>query len=410
MPIRTAFLTNFVPPYRLRLLTALQARLGELKIFTSTTMEPDRPWTPNYGKLEVIVQKCWTFKRHRKHPNGCDQRLFIHFPYDTLFQLRRFAPEVVLSSELGLRTLQAAIYRLFMPKSRLIVWATLSEETEKGWGVFRQLLRKFILSVADGVICNGSSGARYISSFGVPIDRIFVVNQPVDVELFAGLPAVRAEPAARRLLFSGRLIPIKAVLELQAACVRWSAANPTQTLELIWLGDGELRGQLEATQVPPNFKQTFCGTKQYDELREIYGSAGALVLPSLLDEWGLVVNEAMTSGVIVLGSIYSQAAVEMVSDGLTGWLVDPLRPETIERALDRLFETPLATLDAMRSAARERGMMITPERAAEAIASALEVVVSGNARVERPGAALKGPAALNKRSVIEPVTTTKSLA
>jgi len=375
MPIRTAFLTNFVPPYRVGLLTALGDRLGQFKVFVSTAMEPDRPWVPDTGKLQVTQQRCWTYSRRRRHPNGCDQSLLIHFPYDTLFQLRRFAPEVVISSELGLRTLQAAIFRLLNPKCRLVVWATLSEETERGWGIFRQLLRRFILSVADGVVCNGASGARYIASFGFPAKRTFVVNQPVDVELFSHLPVTRSEPEARRVLFSGRLMPIKAVLELQAACCRWAAANPTRTLELVWLGDGELRAQLEATEVAGNLRQTFCGSRPYADLPEIYRTAGALVLPSLLDEWGLVVNEAMLSGLVVLGSIYSQAVCEMVRDGESGWLLDPLRPQTIEQALDRLFAASTETLDKMRAVGRARALSITPERAAALLASAIESVL-----------------------------------
>jgi glycosyltransferase involved in cell wall biosynthesis len=380
MAVRTAFLTNFVPPYRIKLLTALGARLGDFRIFVSTKMEADRPWKPDYGTLDVVVQKSKTFERHRRHPNGCDQHLFIHFPYDTLGQLRRFAPQVVISGELGLRTLQASIYRLFRPGTRLIVWATLSEQTERGWGIVRQLLRRFILSVADGVVCNGDSGARYIAGFGFPARRTFIVNQPVDVDMFAALPPERSEPTARRLLFSGRLIPIKAVLELQAACCRWAVAHPERTLELIWLGDGELRSQLEATSAPPNFKQVFYGNRPYKDLPTVYELAGALVLPSLLDEWGLVVNEAMTSGLVVLGSIYSQAVTEMVRDGETGWLLDPLRPETIEQCLDSLFATPIEVLNGMRAAARRRALEITPEKAAAALAAAIQTVLPAATR------------------------------
>ncbi len=57
MVIRTALLTNFIPPYRLPLLHALQDHLGELKIFVSTQMEGDRPWIPDVGSLTVVQQK-----------------------------------------------------------------------------------------------------------------------------------------------------------------------------------------------------------------------------------------------------------------------------------------------------------------------------------------------------------------
>jgi glycosyltransferase involved in cell wall biosynthesis len=376
MVIRTVLLTNFVPPYRLKLLSALRDLVGEFKVFVSTPMEADRPWAPEFGTLDVIQQRNKTFERMRAHPSGFTQRQYVHFPYDTLVQLWRYAPKVLISSELGLRTLQAGIYRKLIPGSRLIIWATLSEETERGWGFWRQLLRRILLKAADAVVCNGASGARYIASFGYPADRIFIVNQPVDVDLFAAFPPTREPAIARRLVFSGRLIPAKAVVELLEALIRWARANPSRHLEMAWIGDGELRERLETAELPDNLTQIFHGNQPYDALPDLYRQGGALVLPSLMDEWGLVVNEAMASGMVVLGSIYSQAAVEMVRDGETGWLIDPLRPASIEEALDKLYDATLDDLAAMRQAVRARALMITPKSAARHLYSAIETVAS----------------------------------
>jgi len=374
MTIRTALLTNFVPPYRLPLLHALRDYVGDFKVFVSTQMEGDRPWIPDTGTLKVVQQKTKTFTRARKHPSGFSLQMFIHFPYDTLAQLWRYKPEVVISSELGLRTLQAAIHRALHPASRLIVWATLSEETEKGWGITRRMLRRFILGIADAVICNGNSGARYIGSMGFPADRTVIINQPIDVDMFVALPIDRKPEIARRLMFSGRLIPAKAVVELQAAIARWAKADPSRKIELVWVGDGELRTQLEHADLPSNFTQTFHGNKPYAALPGIYQDCGALILPSLMDEWGLVVNEAMASGLVVLGSIYSQAAIEMVRHGENGWLIDPLDRASMDAALDELYAAPLEKLASMRIAARERALQITPQGAAARLYSTINMV------------------------------------
>jgi glycosyltransferase involved in cell wall biosynthesis len=390
MAIRTALLTNFVAPYRLKLLEALRDRVGELKIFVSTLTEADRPWAPNMGSLYVVQQKTKTFKRTRMLPDGYHQRLFIHFPYDTLPQLWRYSPAIVISGELGLRSLQAAIYRRLMRRSRLIVWATLSEVTEKGWGLGRRILRRIILSTADAVMCNGKSGSRYIASLGFPPDRIYILNQPIDVAMFASLPEARAPEDSRRLVFSGRLIPQKAVVELQSVLADWARANPARQLELIWIGDGELRATLEQVTLPANFSQFFHGNQPYEALPELYRHCGALVLPSLMDEWGLVVNEAMASGMVVLGSVYSQAAIEMVEDGKNGWLIDPLHPETIVAAMDKLFTTPIEKLQEMRLAARERALRLTPESGAEVICTVIANVRSGKPN-NKPAPSVVGP-------------------
>ena len=383
MAIRTALLTNFIAPYRLALLEALRDRVGELKIFVSTLTEADRPWKPNMGTLYVVQQKTKTLKRTRVLPAGYHQRLFIHFPYDTLAQLWRYSPRVVISGELGLRSLQAAIYRALAPRSRLIIWATLSEATEKGWGRGRILLRRIILRAADAVVCNGASGARYIASLGFPGDKIHILNQPIDVGMFVSLPQTRPAEDARRVVFSGRFIPQKAVVELQFTLADWARANPARQLELVWIGDGELRETLEATQLPANFSQYFHGNQPYEALPELYRHCGALVLPSLMDEWGLVVNEAMASGLVVIGSIYSQAAIEMVSDGVNGWLIDPRHPETIANAMDQLFAASLEKLDQMRTAARQRALQITPEGGADILYAAITQILP-NEPAEKP--------------------------
>ena len=53
-------------------------------------------------------------------------------------------------------------------------------------------------------------------------------------------------------------------------------------------------------------------------------ASGIFVLPTLADEWGLVVNEAMASGLPVLGSVYSQAAHELCGDGIEMAPISPV--------------------------------------------------------------------------------------
>jgi glycosyltransferase involved in cell wall biosynthesis len=404
---RIAFLTNFIPPYRIKLLERLRQRLGNLKIFVSVDMESDRPWAVDGGTLDIVAQRNLTIPGLRRHPSGFTQKLLIHIPYDTVARLWGYAPDIVISSELGFRTLQAALYRLLTPNSRLIVWATLSEQTELGWGLARRLLRRFILRVADGVLCNGQSGRRYITGFGFPAERVTIINQPIDVELFAGIAPFREAENARRLMFSGRLIPLKAVVQMQAALISWAQKNPNEKLELLWVGDGELRQTLEETPLPNNFSQVFAGNQAYSALPEIYANCGVLILPSLIDEWGLVVNEAMVSGLIVIGSIYSQAVNEMVKDHDNGWLIDPLRRGSIEHALDLLFATPLKTLTKMREAARKRALMITPEVAADRICTALSSVLGQAVVPESIGNDGLLPVGCKKPATIRPIVTTR---
>jgi hypothetical protein len=376
MATRVALLTNFIPPYRRPLYEQIARRVGELRVFASVRSESNRQWRPDWGGLEVTVQRTLSLRRTWRHPQGFEDVAYVHFPYDTLWQLLRYRPAVVLSAELGLRSLQAALYRRLAPRSRLVLWATLSEHSERGRGRLRTTLRRRLLRQADGVIVNGESGRRYVRGFGVEDRRIVTAPYTFAVEQYLDVPATRAADCAHRLLYVGQLVPRKGVDLLLGALARWGAAHPGEHAELIVAGDGEQRAALEALALPPNVAVSFLGNQDYARLKAVYAGAGILVFPTLADEWGLVVNEAMAAGLPVIGSLYGQSVEELVTDGETGWTFRPDRPDEFDAALGRALATPPAELDRMRAAARPRAARLTPEFVAGRICECIDRVMA----------------------------------
>ena len=377
--MRVALLQNFVAPYRVPLYERLRDRLTSLKIFVSTPMESDRDWKVEWGTLDVAVQRNVTFCQPVKDPGGFTRVVQVHIPWDTLPRLWRYRPDAVITVELGPRSLQVALYKLLFPSTRLLVWCKLSEHTERAWGGVRHLLRRFILARADGVVVNGESGARYISRFGLPDDRIFRINQPVDVGRFARVRRQRLDTARTRILCCGSLTARKGVVPFLHQLDTWARANPNERLEIWWLGDGDQRPELEAFHCPPNLTQRVIGSVPYADLPEWYSQADILAFPSLLDEWGLVVNEAMAAGLPVMGSIYAQAVTELVADGVNGWVFDPKSDRSVQSALDRIRATPPDALTSMRHAARQRISGLTPETAAAKMFEALCAIAAPTA-------------------------------
>src|ERR1043166_9886325 len=109
---RVALLVNFIPPYRVPIFRLMAAQFREFRIFISMPMEPGRHWPCEWGGLKVRVCRNISLQRTWKHPIGFSDAICIHVPYDTALQLFRYRPEVVISGEIGVRTLQAALYRL----------------------------------------------------------------------------------------------------------------------------------------------------------------------------------------------------------------------------------------------------------------------------------------------------------
>ena len=369
--MRVALLQNFVAPYRVPFYERLAARLDAFKVFVSTPMESDRDWIVEWGTLDVTVQRNITLRRPYRDTLGFVRELQVHVPYDTVFQLLRFRPDAIISVELGARSLQAVVYKMLRPRVRLLLWCKLSEHSERNWGSVRNALRRFILRRADAVLVNGESGARYIARFGIPDRLIHRINQPVDVARFAGVPRTRDEGLACRLLCAGTLTTRKGSIPFLKALAAWAEAHPECWLELWWLGDGELAETLGGIALPANLTQRFCGSVPYAAMPGYYAQCDLLAFPSLSDEWGLVVNEAMAAGLPVLGSVFAQAVLELVEEDHTGWLFDPSDPAAMQAALSRALLTPPDRIAEMRAAARRRIASLTPDSAAARIAAAL---------------------------------------
>ena len=132
-------------------------------------------------------------------------------------------------------------------------------------------------------------------------------------------------------------------------------------------GDGPLRDQLERTSVPPNLNLAFQGNVPYRELPKLYAQAGKFVFPTLAVTWGVVVNEALASGLPVLGSVRSQAVEELIEDGRNGWLFQPDKVEQMYNAIDQSLNTSITALNTMRRHARATAIQLSPDYVADRV-------------------------------------------
>ena len=217
--------------------------------------------------------------------------------------------------------------------------------------------------------------ARYAHSLGTPESKIFRVHQAIDSPMFAAPPHNGPE-STLHLLFVGSPEPRKGLEPFLHRLAHRAAAHPEHSIELRVAGTAV--GDLEAAppELPSNFQVDWLGNVPYEQMPGLYADADLLVFPTLADEWGLVANEAMSAGLPVLGSVYSQAVVELVVDGRTGWTFRPDDDDECRAALDRVLATPREALRAMGDAGRQRivdfGIEAVGERMLAAITFALQ--------------------------------------
>ncbi|KJS82651.1 MAG: hypothetical protein JM58_14350 [Peptococcaceae bacterium BICA1-8] len=368
---KVAILTTYIAPYRVKLFRILREKLDRLDIIVSTLMEDGRQWPVEWDDLDVTVTKNIAIKETYRHPNGFKDTKSIHFSWNILFILFKIKPEVVISTEMGFRTLCAIVYRRIFSNTRLIIWALLSEVTEEANGWVRKILRRITLHQADGVLVNGKSGYRYIESFGFPAKKIIITPQTVDVKMFANSPIDREAESMFRLLYCGRLIELKGIIGFTDVLNEWVKNNSKYKVEFWLAGDGPLRTDLEMFRCVPNLKLKILGHIPYERLSDIYRQCGIFTFPTLSDEWGLVINEAMASGLPILGSHYSQAVNELVEDGVNGWAFYSDDFASTYNAIEKVFATSVEDIEKIRFRNRKKALKLQFEDVAKCIIEAI---------------------------------------
>jgi 1,2-diacylglycerol 3-alpha-glucosyltransferase len=256
----------------------------------------------------------------------------------------------------------------------------------------RQRLKEWVkrrnLRAFGAALVGGRSHQEYAIQLGMPADRIFVGYDAVENEYFAQCAAVaRANEAGVRrkldlpsayFLASNRFIPKKNLHFLLRAFARYRQQCSGRPWDLVLLGDGPLRSEIKtlvaALGLTPNVRLP--GFKQYGDLPAYYGLAGAFVHASTTEQWGLVVNEAMASGLPVLVSNRCGCAAELVLHGENGFQFNPTDETALAQMMVKIAEDDTLRA-AMGRASSERIQEWGPDRFAlgltEAAACALNV-------------------------------------
>jgi glycosyltransferase involved in cell wall biosynthesis len=146
---------------------------------------------------------------------------------------------------------------------------------------------------------------------------------------------------------------------------------------LVLLGDGPLRSIYDSqlTTLDLHDHVLLPGFKQYCELPVYYGLASTFVHSSTVEQWGLVVNEAMASGLPVLVSDRCGCARDLVKSGVNGFTFDPYNVEQLSGLMLDLSSSGI-DLAAMGQASQKIISEWGPRRFADGLAQAVRVAVT----------------------------------
>jgi glycogen synthase len=204
---------------------------------------------------------------------------------------------------------------------------------------------------AEAVVAITPRLGRLLVSEGVDPQRVHVLPPGVNAALFAG-PFEDPFPliGRPRVAFVGRLAAQKGLRFLIAAVV----SLKTPGVQVLLVGDGPERSALEREirRLGINNRVHFLGFVPHERVPEILSHTDLLVLPSVYEELGTVLLEAMWMGLPVVAS-RTGGIPDVITNEVDGLLVPPGRPEALAVAIDRVLRSPVLT-QRLGEAARER--------------------------------------------------------
>jgi 1,2-diacylglycerol 3-alpha-glucosyltransferase len=220
---------------------------------------------------------------------------------------------------------------------------------------WKEIIKRRIVNLYSAALVGGQRHVEYLVELGMPRDRIFTGYDVVDNAYFArrALEIRNSKSEIRKkyglpepyFLASARFIEKKNLLRLIRAYAEYRRQSEAIRLrqgyggqggqrsevsagdapwDLVLLGDGPMRetlnSQLSTLNLHPHVHLP--GFKQYDELPVYYALANAFVHASTTEQWGLVVNEAIASGLPLIVSERCGCVPELVQGN--GFTFNPM--------------------------------------------------------------------------------------
>ena len=380
--------TNFGPYHlaRLRALAAGLARAGDALLAIETAGAEQRyPWLPAPKAEPFSWETLFPGHALETIPRGACVRALRA-------TLDRERPDAVAIAGYA-RPESVAALGWARRNRRPVILMSESQAIDHPRTWWKEAIKRSRLRGVAAALVGGPRHRDYLASLGVPAGRISLGYNAVDNGHFARLAdEARRAPESRDglpdrpyFLAVGRFVREKNLPRLVRAFASYRAGvTGGEGWDLVLCGDGPGAAEVESAILASGMERAIHrpGFLQADELPRWYANASAFVHPSLMEPWGLVVNEAAASGSPLLVSDRAGCVETLVPDpvGATGMRFDPANPSQITSALRWMAGLPEARRVAMGRHAAEVVASWGPERFALGMFEALALATSPRAK------------------------------
>ncbi|MCA6097314.1 glycosyltransferase family 4 protein [Bradyrhizobium australafricanum] len=368
MAPRVVVFNNMITPYTNRLYNELASRGLDLAVLSCTQQEADRSWagsfTPRYITRTVPGVSIPLSRSRHTHVNIGIGRA-----------LNALAPDLLFVNGLYPSMLAGAAWARANGKALALTidgWRETMPDT-----AYHRLARPWLLRQCDAVVCCSDKGRAYFRGEGVRADDLFVVPLVPAWDPPAVVPAFDDRPF--HLLWCARLNDnAKNAIFFENVAIALGRFVPGLKVRVV--GSGAAERRMLARLGGAGIDVSHDSYLPWQAISEVFLQSRLLLLPSLLEPWGLVCNEALQCGVPCLVSPHVGAGGELVRDRDNGY-VCALDEQVWVDAARSLLEHP-ARWEAMSRQARQSVRRDALADAAARFAAAVDHLLRAPARQE----------------------------
>lgn len=212
----------------------------------------------------------------------------------------------------------------------------------------KRLAYPLLFKIPSMFLPGGTRQANYFRHYGVADERIRIAHMTVDVTHImkrcselgeTGRLKIRQELGFSQsdvvIVFVGRLIDRKGLDVLMESFDIFS--RKLHTVKLLLVGDGPLRKKIEYLAEASDSIR-YVGRLDTDGVIEMFHASDIAVVPSIVEPWGLVVNEAMAAGLPVIASDAVGCVDDLLHENSTGKIVKTNSVGELVNAIQYLAE------------------------------------------------------------------------
>jgi len=309
--MKIIIVTNMPAPYRIPIFEKIaQIYKNNFLVIYSIRAEPNRSWNLRDLNFRHVFLK--------ENIIGKTEGLsYVHNNPDIWKYLKEFNPDIIITTGFYPTSLYAWLYSLIYRKKHIpMTDGWIGVEKHLSW--IHKFVRILVYNTSHAFIGASKNSLDLYRSYGMKDQKLFQSHLCIENSSFSN--DKQFEDRKYHLMFSGQFTDRK--LPLFFAEVAKKVSEKIPDLKVLILGNGPLKNVFFELLNQYNINYHYAGFVTQEELPSYYADTKLFLFPTLLDAWGVVVNEAMASGTPVITTPYAGVIDDLIINEKTGYILE----------------------------------------------------------------------------------------